>query len=214
MTDTPDPTRRPNRNRLLMMAGGGVLLAGVIVAGVMAAGRTGPARANLPAATPTATTAVTPSAPTATTPAPAAAPGLKGTGAPIRVSGTDPVTGRRVDLARFTGRPVVLTIWASWCPGCNQEARDLAGVAAARKDVHFVGINYRDERGGAKGFYSRYGWAFPSVEDASGDMAFKLGLQGTPTTLFLDAEHREIGRIVGATDAAGFTEAIDRITGT
>jgi thiol-disulfide isomerase/thioredoxin len=117
-----------------------------------------------------------------------------------------------VSLDEFRGKPVVLAIWASWCHGCNEEGPHLSKVAAARRDVHFVGLNYRDDRGGARGFSTKYSWRFPSIEDATGEIAFSLGLQGTPTTLFLDRDHREIGRIVGATDAAGFEDAVDQIT--
>jgi thiol-disulfide isomerase/thioredoxin len=194
---------------MLVITAGAVVLAGLVVAGVFAAAGTGPARANLPA--PTATAADAGARTADADPAPRAARPT-GTGAPIRISGTDPVTGRRVDLAAFTGKPVVLAIWASWGPGCNDEAPHLATVARSRTDVHFVGLNYRDSRDGARGFTERYGWTFPSIGDPDGELAFRLGLQGTPTTLFLDSEHREIGRIVGATDAAGFSEAVDRIT--
>lgn len=211
MSDTPSRSR----NRMLVITAGSLALGGLIIAGVFAAGDTGPARANLPTPGTTATTAGATTAAEATT-APAtttpASPALKGTGEPIRISGTDAVTGTRVDLARFTGKPVVLAIWASWCPGCNEEAPHLAEVAARRDDVHFVGLNYRDDRAGARGFHAKYGWSFPSIEDPSGRIAFDLGLQGTPTTIFLDSEHREIGRIVGATDTAGFEDAVDRIT--
>lgn len=203
MSETPSGR---SRTRMLVIAVGSLAVAGLIVAGVFAAGDTAPARANL--ATPE-----TP--PSAQVPAPDAGSPvrlLKGTGDPIRISGTDPVTGKRVDLDRFTGKPVVLAIWASWCPGCNEEAPHLSKVAASRSDVHFVGLNYRDDRAGARGFSARYGWTFPSIEDASGEMSFNLGLQGTPTTILLDSEHREIGRIVGATDAAGFEDAVNRIT--
>ena len=213
MTDRPDDAARGSRKRLLVIAAGSVVFAGVIIAGVFAAGDTGPARANLPAAETTAQAPEgTRSQARAAEAPPASGPKLKGTGNPIRISGTDPITGKRVTLEQFTGKPVVLAIWASWCPGCNEEGPHLSKVAAARTDVHFVGLNYRDDPAGAKGFYAKHGWSFPSIEDRSGEIAFNLGLQGTPTTLFLDSEHREIARIVGATDAAGFEEAVDRIT--
>lgn len=213
MTDRSDDASRGSRRRLLVIAAGSVVFAGVIIAGVFAAGDTGPARANLPATGTTAEAPDTTRSQARAAEAPTASgPRLKGTGDPIRISGTDPVTGKRVALEQFRGKPVVLAIWASWCPGCNEEGPHLAKVAASRTDVHFVGLNYRDSGDGAKGFYAKYGWSFPSVEDPTGEIAFDLGLQGTPTTLFLDSEHREIGRIVGATDAAGFEEAVDRIT--
>jgi thiol-disulfide isomerase/thioredoxin len=202
MTDRPEGGSPRSRNRMLALGAGAVLLAGVVTAGVIAAGGNGPAQANLP----TASTSANASAAAPAAPA--------GKGAPITISGTDPITGRAVSLASFTGKPVVLQIWASWCPGCNEEAPDLAKVIAARKkDVHFVGLNYSDNSSDAKGFFTKYGLSFPNIEDQSGQTAFKLGLQGTPTTVFLDAQHREVGRVVGATDQAGLEQAINQLTG-
>lgn len=197
-----DPSPRPNpRRRWPIYAGGGAVLTALVVGGIIAAAGQGPSRTLPSAATPASAQASS---------ATAGAP--QGTGRPIALTGSDPVTGRAVRLADSRGKPTVLAIWASWCHGCNEEAPHLAKVAGRRSDVNFVGLNFRDDANGAKGFYRRYGWDFPSIADESGDLSFKLGLQGTPTTLFLDAEHREIGRIVGAVDEAGFDQALDRIT--
>lgn len=126
----------------------------------------------------------------------------------VSLSGTDPVTGRHVSLADYAGTPVVVNIWASWCTGCQAEARDLAAFAAAHPDVQVVGIDTQDTRADAKGFYREFGWKHPSIEDRSGALAAKLGLQGLPTTFFLDRNHRLVTKIVGATDLAGFESGL------
>ncbi len=202
MTDRPEGAAPRSRKRMLVLAAGALILAGVVTAGVIAASANGPVQANLP----TVSTNAIDSAAAPVAPA--------GEGAPITISGTDPITGRAVSLAAFTGKPVVLQIWASWCPGCNEEAPALAKVIAARTDVHFVGLNYRDNSNDAKGFFTKYGLSFPNIADESGATAIRLGLQGTPTTVFLDVQHREVGRIVGATDQAGLEQAITQLTGT
>ncbi len=147
-----------------------------------------------------------------TTAAPAAPAGAKGTGDPIAVSGESPIDGKTVDLAAFRGKPVVLQIWASWCPGCNAEAPEVAKLSKNRTDVAFVGLNYRDTDDDARGFYTKYNWTFPSIRDSGGDQSLRLGLQGTPTTIFLDAEHREVGRILGETSEENLTKAINKLT--
>jgi hypothetical protein len=40
-----------------------------------------------------------------------------------------------------------------------------------------------------------------------------LGLQGTPSTFFLDREHRLAARIVGETDYAGFVRGLNTALG-
>lgn len=130
----------------------------------------------------------------------------------LTVSGTDVVTGKAVSLAQFEGKPVVLTIWASWCPGCNAEASMLARFARAHPEAGFFGVDFQDTKDEARSFYQRYGWRFPSVFDPDGRIADGLGLQGTPTTIFLDAEHREVARIVGETDETGFADGLRQAT--
>lgn len=130
----------------------------------------------------------------------------------ITFEGTDIVSGDELSLARFEGKLVVVTIWASWCPGCNAEARTLARFARAHPEAAFVGVDFSDTRDDVRGFYRKYGWAFPSVFDPDGKIAGELGLQGTPTTIFLDREHREVADIVGETDEAGFADGLEQAT--
>jgi thiol-disulfide isomerase/thioredoxin len=173
-----------SRRRLAAGAAGVVFLAAVLVAGIVAARDTGGARAV-----------------------------ATGTGPVITLAGTDPITGARVDLERFAGKPVVVNVWASWCPGCNEEAADLAEFARAHPEAQVVGLDIRDTRDDARAFYRRWGWRHPSIYDPSGTLASRLALQGLPSTYVLDSEHRVASRIVGATDRAGFEEALRQATG-
>ncbi len=120
------------------------------------------------------------------------------------LEGRDPVTGETVRLADFRGTPIVINVWASWCPGCNEEAEDLRAFAEAHPEAVVLGLDYQDTVAGAKDFYRKWGWRHPSIADAAGTKAAALGLVGLPTTYFLDARHRVVAQIVGATDRAGF----------
>ncbi len=94
----------------------------------------------------------------------------------------------------------------------QREAHALAAFSKAHPEAAFVGINVQDSKDGARGFYDEYGWTFPSVFDPDGQIAFSLGLQGTPTTIFLDSRHRESARIVGETDEQGFADGLAAAT--
>lgn len=173
-----------SRRRLAAGAAGVLLLAAVLVAGIVAARDTGGAR-----------------------------PVAAGSGAPVELAGIDPITGARVDFAQFAGKPIVVNVWASWCPGCNEEAADLAEFARTHPEAQVVGLDIRDTRDEARAFYRRWDWRHPSIFDPSGDLAERLALQGLPSTFVLDTEHRIASRIVGATDLAGFEEALRQATG-
>lgn len=174
------PGRAPTGRRRLTLAAGAALVGAALVVGVVVAQRSGPA-------------------------APALA---RSTGDTVDVSGTDPVTGQRVSLAQYAGRPVMLNVWGSWCEGCRAEARDLARFAHAHPEAQLVGIDLQDTEAGARDFYARYGWTHPSIFDPDGKIAFALGLQGTPTMFFLDRRHRLAATIVGATNEDGFERGL------
>lgn len=126
----------------------------------------------------------------------------------VSFSGTDPISGETVSSSDYAGTPLVIAIWASWCPGCNAEAEAFRRFVEDHPDVQAIGVNLQDTRAAARSFYERWGWTHPSVADPDGAISFSLGLQGTPTTLFTDREHRIVARIVGETDYDGFVQGL------
>jgi thiol-disulfide isomerase/thioredoxin len=130
------------------------------------------------------------------------------------LAGTDPVSGEAVALADFSGEPVVINVWASWCAPCNDEAPALAQFAERNPDAVLLGIDLQDSRGGARAFYERYGWEHPSIFDPKGEATAKLGLLGLPTTIFLTSDHRESSRIVGPVTLESLEEGYERAAGT
>jgi thiol-disulfide isomerase/thioredoxin len=139
----------------------------------------------------------------------AAEPIAQRSGDTVSFSGTDPITGRPVSLADYRGKPVVINVWGSWCPGCIAEAEDLRRFAADHPEVQLIGVDLQDTTDAARAFYERWRWTHPSVFDPNGEISFSLGLQGTPSTFFLDREHRMVTRIVGETDYAGFEQGLE-----
>lgn len=179
--------KRPGRRRVLAIGAAAVAVAALLVVGTVVATRN-------------------------SGPAPVASLDGERTGEAVSLAGPDAITGQKVDLAQYLGRPVVINIWASWCPGCVAEAEDLRRFAEAHPEAQVIGVDIQDSRGGARDFYRRWGWTWPSVFDPSGQLAARLGLQGLPTTLFLDEQHRVVARIVGEGDFAGFEAGLEQAT--
>jgi thiol-disulfide isomerase/thioredoxin len=179
----------PRRSRLVAVAAAVVALAAVVTVGVVLATGEGGSPGAPPAAA-----------------SPRASEDLR---ASPSLSGVDPISGKDVGLADFRGKPVVVNVWASWCPGCNEEAADLQRFAAAHPEAVVLGIDFQDTKAGAKDFYRRWGWTHPSIWDVSGTLTAALGLQGLPTTYFLTADHKIAAQVVGASDFAGFEQGLE-----
>ena len=118
------------------------------------------------------------------------------------LDGTNPITGKTVKLGAYTGKPLVLHIWASWCPNCNAEAPTIASAAARYRNVAFIGIDIADNARGAKSFYRHHGWHFSSIADPTRTRMASLGVPGQPSTVFVNAKRVIVARIIGPATAA------------
>jgi thiol-disulfide isomerase/thioredoxin len=129
--------------------------------------------------------------------APAATPRL----APA-VAGPELFTGRSVGLARFAGRPVVVSLWASWCGGCVEEASALVRFHGRHPGTAFLGIDNDQSRDQGRYFARRHGLPGPSIFDPAKARSRRLGATGLPTTFFLDRRHRIVATVVGKATSA------------
>lgn len=102
-------------------------------------------------------------------------------------------------LAGFTGRGIVVNVWASWCAPCQVEAPLLRRAhEAAGASVAFIGVATRDQPRPAAEFIDRYGISYPNITDSSGAITRWLGGRGLPTTVIFDATGRRKAIITGA----------------
>jgi cytochrome c biogenesis protein CcmG/thiol:disulfide interchange protein DsbE len=119
------------------------------------------------------------------------------------IVGQDPVTGATVSLARVKGKPVVLTVWASWCAACARQAPVLRRFARDhRREAVVLGIDLQDKPSDARGFYERFRWAFRSIGDPEGRFTARLGVEELPTTIFLDRGRLILARVPGVATRA------------
>lgn len=100
-----------------------------------------------------------------------------------------------LDLSTIRGVPMVVNVWASWCPPCIAEMPLLARAARDLTDqVQFLGINLEDDRSAALQLLADMGVTFPSVEDRSGDTRAPLTIPGPPVTYFIRGDGVIAGR--------------------
>lgn len=114
-----------------------------------------------------------------------------------------PVT---IELAGLRGKPAFLTVWASWCPSCREEAPTMARLA--RKHGHvvqFVGVDTQDRREDGRAFVREFGLRYPHLFDPKATIATKLGVFGIPTAFLVDRRGRIAAVLVGKQPEAKLT---------
>ncbi len=107
-------------------------------------------------------------------------------------------------FADYRGHGVVLNFWATWCAPCVKEmpALERAHAELASADIDVVTLS--EDRGGAKviaPLYEKLGLrSLPVLVDRRGKVLRALKITGLPTTVLIDAQGREVGRVVGTAE--------------
>lgn len=106
--------------------------------------------------------------------------------------------GKRHDRSLLTGRPLLLNVWATWCPTCQSEHAYLAQLAG--EGVSIIGMNYKDDRNKAIGWLRDLGNPYQvTLYDPDGMLGLDLGVYGAPETFFIDSKgiirYRHVGDI-------------------
>lgn len=87
----------------------------------------------------------------------------------------------------LTGSPMLLNVWATWCPTCRAEHQYLNTLAA--KGVRVVGLNYKDDRLKAVNWLNTLGNPYTlSLYDGDGMLGLNLGVYGAPETFLIDGK--------------------------
>jgi len=128
------------------------------------------------------------------------------------IAGRDILTGKRVALSQFAGKPVFVNVWGSWCYGCRAEARTISRFSRAhRRDVAFIGIDVWDSKRGARAYNKRFDIEYPSIWDPQSLLAGAWS-RGAPTTLVFDRRHLFVQRIEGSASLSQLNAALKRAT--
>jgi thiol-disulfide isomerase/thioredoxin len=115
--------------------------------------------------------------------------------------------GNEVSLEDFRGKVVILNLWATWCAPCRKEMPGLDRLQAALGEDGLVVLPLsldRGEIGQIEAFYDEVGLTTLAIwRDPKAAAGRALGAYGLPTTLVLDRDGREVGRLLGPAEWDG-----------
>lgn len=113
------------------------------------------------------------------------------------------VTGAPIKLSDYSGKVVLLNLWATWCGPCRMEIPELVRVYKEYRDKGFevVGLSTEDPDASAEGvrrFIQQYeinyrvGWSPPAVS-----IALMQGRDAIPQSFVISRDGRILKRFIG-----------------
>jgi thiol-disulfide isomerase/thioredoxin len=125
------------------------------------------------------------------------------------------LAGTPVTLAALAGgKPMVVNLWASWCPPCRREMPVLSAAQQRDAGVTFVFVNQGENAGIAAGYLAAESFVLTNIVLDRGTLLGKaIGSTALPTTLFYDAGGRLVDTHLGALSAASLESKLERLHG-
>ncbi|WP_440974337.1 TlpA family protein disulfide reductase [Pseudomonas koreensis] len=118
--------------------------------------------------------------------------------------------GETVFLADYEGGPLVINIWATWCPPCRREMPVLENAQHHRKDVTFLFVNQAEGLHSVNRFLKHQNLNLSNVLlDGDGKLDKIMGSLALPTTLFYSDEGRLLGSHPGELSKDSLTRALE-----
>jgi thiol-disulfide isomerase/thioredoxin len=137
------------------------------------------------------------------------------------VGGTSPaftthdLSGKKVSLSDFAGRPVLLSFWATWCTVCRDELPALQRLQGQYQSAGFAVllVNYRETSSDLmRQYLSGLQVNLESVIDPDGAIAAAYGVDiGLPVNVLSDRSGKVARIMIGEVPIATIEDAIKQV---
>jgi len=109
--------------------------------------------------------------------------------------------GKPVTLKDWRGKVVLLNLWATWCAPCRGEMPALDRLQDALGSDKFEVVALAVDKSGLEGARKFFGETKAQKLKLYADPTARIGndfkVVGMPTSILIDAEGREVGRLIG-----------------
>ena len=123
--------------------------------------------------------------------------------------------GGKVRLADLKGQVVMINFWATWCGPCRQEMPLLAQLNTKYEPLGFtlLGVNVEPDSAAAVTWLKGMPVTFPILFDTDSAVAGSFGVEGMPSTVFVDrkGQVRYIHRGYKPGDEAKYLEVVKQL---
>jgi thiol-disulfide isomerase/thioredoxin len=125
------------------------------------------------------------------------------------------MSGAKVDLAKFKGKPLIINLWATWCGPCRLEMPQLVDLQTEFKDkgLTIVGISVDDTADDIRKFAAEYKVTYPMLVGLGQDaLLHALGYEDSvPISVLIRADGTVAARLVGITTTDDWQKRIKEL---
>lgn len=115
--------------------------------------------------------------------------------------------GVEVPLRSFQGKPMVVNLWATWCPPCRREMPVLTAAQRNQPGIQFIFVNVGEDPATIERFLKAEQLELRNmVRDPMSALGRAVGSTALPTTLFYDARGKLVDVHLGALSAASLAD--------
>lgn len=119
--------------------------------------------------------------------------------------------GGTTTLVELRGTPMVINLWATWCPPCRAEMPMLVEASHDTPGVRFVFVNQGESADAIRAFFEHERLSPADVlVDGNSGLSRYYHAPGYPTTLFVDASGRLRDMRIGPLSKASLAAHLER----
>jgi len=96
------------------------------------------------------------------------------------------ISGNRLDMKHYEGKPLVVHFWATWCPTCRLEATNIDALSKKYNLISIAVTSGSNEK--LKSFMKENELTYTVINDTQGMLSRAFGIKAYPTTLIYNKD--------------------------
>ena len=121
--------------------------------------------------------------------------------------------GQLLKLSNFSGKPVVVNFFGSWCAECSEEqpVLDAAWQKYQPMGVQFIGVAFRDEQAPATTYLHQLSVTYPCGPNPTDTAVVDYAVTGAPETAFINRDGIVVSKFIGPIDDGSLARSIQAL---